>query len=108
MRAPLLALLALLFGLEACSSVSETAGRINPFDGGDEDDDADAPDRERRVSFLTFDETLQVDETRAAIGVTLPAAYVNASWPQEGGFASHAVEHPAANADLSRAWRRNV
>lgn len=102
MRRAVFALIAVCVGLSACSSV----GKLNPFKGGD--DDEDAPDRDRRVSFLAFDDTLQVDAERAAQGVTLPAAEVNDAWPDEGGYPDHAVQHPAASAELHQAWRRDI
>jgi outer membrane protein assembly factor BamB len=102
MRTAVLALLAFCLGLSACSAV----GRVNPFGGSD--DDADAPDRDRRVSFLTFEENLEVDPARAALGVTLPPAIRTSVWPNEGGFPDHAPQHLAASEDLRRVWRRNV
>jgi outer membrane protein assembly factor BamB len=101
MRTAFLALLVLGATLAACS--------MNPFKGGDSDEEAaSAEERERRVSFLTFDDALTVDPERASLGVALPVSAVNDSWPNEGGFADHAPQHPAADADLKPVWRRNV
>jgi len=107
MRKAFLTLAAVGWALGACSTVSDTAGRLNPFGGGEEVD-PNAPDRDRRESFLTFEERLSVDPAREGATVTLPASVVNTSWPNEGGFAEHAPGHPAASVDLNRVWRRSV
>src|SRR5262249_25391634 len=38
----------------------------------------------------------------------LPVSAVNATWPNEGGFADHAPQHPAARNELKRAWKHGV
>lgn len=103
-----LAFAALALAGASCSTVSGAADRINPFNDSQDQDPADAPDPERRESFLTFEEDLAVDPAHAGDAVVLPAAVANASWPNEGGVAAHAPGHPAASAHLSRAWRRGV
>ncbi|MGD2133091.1 MAG: PQQ-binding-like beta-propeller repeat protein, partial [Maricaulaceae bacterium] len=85
------------------------ASRVNPFGrGGDDEDEANAPDRERRETILAFEDQLEVDPDRAGAAIMLPPASVNADWPNEGGVDSHAPGHPAAATSLDRAWRRNV
>jgi outer membrane protein assembly factor BamB len=104
MRTAFVALIALAAGLAACSAV----GRVNPFKGDQAGDELSEEDRERRVSFLSFDDTLQVDEARASLGVTLPPPIRTSIWPNEGGFPDHAPQHLAAAENLRRAWRRNI
>jgi outer membrane protein assembly factor BamB len=104
MRTALLALLALGAGLSACSAVD----KVNPFSRSEPGDQLSEEDRARRVSFLSFDDTLQVDEARASLGVTLPPPIRTSIWPNEGGFPDHAPQHLAAAEDLRRAWRRNI
>jgi len=108
MRKAFLALTALGWALASCSTVGDAAGRLNPFGGDSDAVDPNAPDRDRRESFLTFEEGLSVDPAHANATITLPASAVNLSWPNEGGFAEHAPGHPSASADLHRVWRRDV
>jgi outer membrane protein assembly factor BamB len=103
MRTAFVALLALCAGLSACGGFS------NPLSRNDDQDEVfSEEERERRVSFLTFDDALTVDPTRAAEGVSLPEAIRTTSWPNEGGFPDHAPQHLSANPNLQRAWRRGV
>src|SRR5690606_24696652 len=88
-------------GVAACST-------IGGIFGGDDDDNVDtnvAP-RAERIPILTAEQVLSVDPETAG-PVTLPAPYVNPSWPQTGGAPSHAMQHPQGGA-LARAWRRSI
>lgn len=102
MRTASLLLLALCAGLAACSGFS------NPLKRDEPDEAVSEEDRERRVSFLTFEEELQVDPARAEEIIQLPDPVQNASWANEGGSPSHALQHVAARSDLRRAWRRGI
>lgn len=102
MRIGYLALVALCAGLASCSAFS------NPFNRGQEGDTLSEEERERRVSFLTFEEALVVDPARAEENIALPPAVANASWANEGGSPDHALQHVEAGAELRRAWRRSI
>ncbi len=90
-----------------CSSVRGAASAVNPFDNK-ETDDPDAPDKDKRISFLSFEQSLQVDPDAAAVSITLPGDYVNDEWPNEGGFATHVVQNVRADPNFQRVWRRDV
>lgn len=93
-------LIAAAFGLAACGG----ANAINPFSGGDDEDEAP----QERISFLTFDQRLEITPELAGAEISLPGDYVNVAWPNEGGYANHAVQHPRLGEELRRAWRRDI
>lgn len=100
MRLGFMAIVAAGAILASCSS--------NPFRDSETGDVLTEEERERRVSFLTFEEALEVDPLRAAEAINLPSALANVSWANEGGSPEHALQHVEASSDLRRAWRRNV
>ena len=101
---------ALIVPLAACSSVSVP----NPLDvipgiGSNDDNDelnGEAP-TDGRVSILSFEQGLQRDENAAPADVSLPPPYVNAVWPQPGGYPTHALQHTQASGSLDVAWRES-
>lgn len=94
--------------LAACSTIQDATDRINPFSGSDEVDQGDIPDADERLSILTLEDNLTVDETKSAADVTLPGSYVNAEWPQVGGYPSHAMQSTQATGPLVRIWDKDV
>ncbi|WP_421791345.1 PQQ-binding-like beta-propeller repeat protein [Hyphobacterium sp.] len=100
-----LACLAAILGLAGCSTVSDTAERLNPFDG-DGGVDEDAPAIDDRVSILSFEQSLQADPDAAAEPVILPTAYVNSIWSQPDGYPTHAMQHTQASGNLDVVFRR--
>ena len=95
--------------LGACSTLSA----INPFGGGDSNEDireaqGEVAGEEERISILALDDSLEVGGTVAAGELVLPEAYVNQDWPQTGGNAVHAMGHTLAAGPLERAWSRGV
>ena len=107
-QTPRAAWLCILLGaVLGLSSACSTASRINPLSGGDEKGQEDEEGRER-ISFLSFEQKLQVSEGLEGVGVALPGDYVNAGWPNEGGYANHTVQHPRIAENISRDWARNV
>lgn len=57
-----------------------------------------------RISVLNADKSAQADTTVADVAVKLPAAQINADWPQPGGNASNALQHLAASGPLNQVW----
>lgn len=101
----------LLSGCSTLSSVGETIGDLNPFDSSEADAkkaQGDVAGENERISILRLDDTLKVANAPAEGAIVLPAAYVNADWPQPGGSATHAVQHPAASGPLERVWTKNL
>lgn len=93
-----LAALILVFAAGACA--------LNPFGGGGSDED-DVSEGEQRVSFLSFDQTLEVDPELAARGVSVPPSAINSAWRMEGGSANNVVGHPKLSETPRRVWRRD-
>ena len=60
--------------------------------------------RGERISLLNSDEALKPDPTITGQPVVLPPPYVNADWPQPGGYASNAMYHLAAPGPLRQLW----
>lgn len=99
-------LLASLAGLAGCSTVQDTADRLNPFVLLEEESTDRAPVDER-VSILSFEQSLQVDSDAGAMPVTLPTAYRNTIWAQPDGYPTHAMQHTQATGSLDILFRRN-
>src|ERR1700751_1111173 len=60
--------------------------------------------RGERISVMTIDETLRIDDSLASVPVVLPAPYRNDAWPEPGGYASNAMYHLEAPGPLHQAW----
>lgn len=95
--------------LLACASLGACAAADAVGDVFDDDEPeraANAPEESRRIPVLTRDQVLAVDEAAAEMS-DLPPAYVNEAWPQTGGTAAHAMQHPDAGG-TNRAWSRSI
>ncbi|TCS61008.1 outer membrane protein assembly factor BamB family protein [Varunaivibrio sulfuroxidans] len=62
----------------------------------------------KRISVLTHQSTLTPDAQLKAKPILLPAPSPNPDWPQQGGYANHAMYHIQVNATLHEAWRVNI
>lgn len=71
-------------------------------------EEAEAADREGRITMVLNDATLEPDPALISVSVTLPEAVVVEDWPQAGSKPSKAVGHILAGADFDIAWRTNV
>lgn len=100
-----LVVLASLTLVAGCTSVRDTASRINPFVPLDEDAGG-IPDDER-VSILSFEQSLQADPNAVGLAVELPTPYVNTIWAQPDGYPTHALQHTQATGNLDVLFRRN-
>lgn len=102
-----------LQGLLASSLLLVAACSSNPitglFGGGDNDnEEANAPEEDDRISILALDEQLTADPRYAGATIELPPSYVNTSWPQPGGEADHTLHHVSAPLELVVDWRENI
>ncbi|MGH6934078.1 MAG: PQQ-binding-like beta-propeller repeat protein [Dongiaceae bacterium] len=61
-----------------------------------------------RISVLSLGRQLVPDPDLASLEVRLPPPYLNADWPQAGGFTSHAMHHLQAPESLNRAWTADI
>lgn len=57
-----------------------------------------------RIAVLTAAQSAAADPRVADISVRLPRPIANLSWPQQGGFANHAMHHLALGDAPARAW----
>jgi outer membrane protein assembly factor BamB len=62
----------------------------------------------QRVSILALDRGLTADPALATMEVSLPAPYVNPSWPQAGGTSSHSMYHLQIPETLGIRWRSDA
>ena len=62
---------------------------------------------ERQAVFSDRGE-LEADKDMASVPVSLPAATVNSSWPQSGGFANYAMQHLAVGEAPHVIWSVDV
>ena len=62
----------------------------------------------KRISVLALEKSLKPDPDLVDDPIRLPQPLENVDWPQMGGSASHAMEHPAASGNLSPVWSIRV
>ena len=70
--------------------------------------DEDVPLPGERVAVLAFDHSLNPDPEIADLQVDLPAAVANEAWEQQGGSATHAMNHLALGAQPKTVWQAKV
>ena len=61
-----------------------------------------------RISVLMHERALKPDPKVADAKILLPKPSVNASWPQSGGYANHAMHHIAVGEVLKSIWTADV
>jgi outer membrane protein assembly factor BamB len=61
-----------------------------------------------RISVLQLDRQLEPDPRVADVQVRLPRPYVNAEWPQAGGYPAHVMHHLELSGPLKQAWRADI
>ena len=61
-----------------------------------------------RISVLALESKLEPDLSVQDLTVALPAPYVNAEWPQVGGAASAAMQHPSLPENIREVWRADI
>ncbi len=79
-------------------------GGCNPF----KKDKPGTPVVGERISVLTSEADIEVDEATAALPFSLPAAVANEEWAQSGGNASKSMGHLALGASLGTAWTVSI
>ncbi|MBL4747982.1 MAG: PQQ-binding-like beta-propeller repeat protein, partial [Magnetovibrio sp.] len=90
----ILALTSVLFGASACGSWIGN-NQSPPLPG-------------ERISVLRHATALQADPETDASLIRLPAPSPTPDWPQNGGYANHAMYHIAAAPNLTEAWTRDI
>ncbi len=99
-----------LGGCSTIGGVGDAIGSINPFGGGDDDDDSqgEVGGESERISLLSIEDTLTITGDVTPADVVLPAAYVNADWPQAGGNVTNAMQHTGASGTLNKLWSKDI
>ena len=64
--------------------------------------------RGERISVMSFDQSLQIDDSLKSVPVQLPAPYRNTEWPEPGGYASNAMYHLDAPGPLQQIWEQDA
>jgi outer membrane protein assembly factor BamB len=96
------AVLAVVLLAAGCSTVTDTVGGW--FQGGN----TKSKLRGERISVMTIDETLRIDDSLKGVDVVLPAPYRNDAWPEPGGYASNAMYHLEASGPLHVVWQQDA
>jgi outer membrane protein assembly factor BamB len=79
-------------------------GGCNPFKKGQ----VKTPVVGERISVLTGETDIEIDEATAAMPFSLPAAVANEDWTQSGGSASKSMGHLALGSSLGTAWSVSI
>jgi outer membrane protein assembly factor BamB len=64
--------------------------------------------RGERISVMTADESLRIDDTLRSVPIQLPPPYKNSEWPEPGGYASNAMYHLEAPGPLRVQWQQDA
>jgi len=64
--------------------------------------------RGERISVMSIDETLRIDDSLKGVDVVLPPPYKNSDWPEPGGYASNAMYHLEAPGPLRQVWEQDA
>ena len=62
----------------------------------------------KRISVMSLGSTLEPDPRLSDLAVRLPKPFVNAEWPQAGGFPNHAMHHLSAKGGLNEVWTADI
>jgi outer membrane protein assembly factor BamB len=101
-KAAILALVVGVASLTASCTVLDTV--TGWFDSGPKKSKL----RGERISVMTSDVTLHLDETLKSVPVVLPPPYMNKEWPEPGGYASNAMYHLEAKGPLRMLWKQDA
>jgi len=92
--------MAALVLLAGCESLTAPGGLFG--------DDIVPPLEGDRISVLLNQRSLSPSPELADKNILLPAPTPNASWPQAGGYANHAMHHITVSDSLSVLWQANA
>lgn len=88
--------------ITASCSVFDTVG--DWFDSGPKKSKL----RGERISVMSADTALRLDESLKGVDVVLPPPYKNSEWPEPGGYASNAMYHLEAKGPLRQVWAQDA
>ena len=89
--------------VSGCDTVDQL-GVSNWFSGGPKKSDI----KGERISILSLNDALKPDDTLKDTPVLLPKPYVNAEWPEPGGYATNAMYHLEADGPLRQIWSQDA
>jgi outer membrane protein assembly factor BamB len=72
------------------------------------DDANKVPLKGERISVLDLQNTLSPDPALQGQPPQLPAPWTNQFWPQSGGYANHAMGHPALGPNIKEVWHVSI
>ena len=79
-------------------------GGCNPF----KKDEPKTPVVGERISVLTGETDIEIDQATAALPFSLPAAVANEEWTQSGGNPAKSMGHLALGSSLGTAWSVSI
>src|SRR5215212_8582167 len=85
-------------------AAASLVGGCNPF----KKDKPKTPVIGERISVLTGETDIEIDEATAAMPFSLPAATANEEWTQSGGSPSKSMGHLALGSALGTAWSVSI
>ena len=94
------ALIASSLALTGCESLTEPGGLFG--------DELKVPLSGERISVLRHQRSLSPDSELSAMDILLPPPTANASWPQAGGYANHAMHHIEIGENINLAWSSDI
>jgi outer membrane protein assembly factor BamB len=90
----------------AVAGLTILAGCGDMFDFLGTKDDPPLPGT--RISILLSEQAVTADPRLADLAVRLPRPIPNLTWPQQGGFANHAMHHLALSDSPAQAWSVSI
>ena len=98
-----------LFLLLASGLISGCGTFDSIFGTGGNDVDAKPRLKGERISIIELQTKLEPLEDPSANIYTLPEAWSNEFWPQQGGYPNHAMHNPAlGNSPLGKLWKTSI
>jgi len=107
LKSPLLAVLA-LSTLTACATVEHAGAAVWPFKGSNKAEAKKKAPQEGRISILTFEQKLEVDDALKDRKPLIPTAVEAVDWTQPGGRADNAPGNLTTGMNFKVEWRRDV
>lgn len=95
-----ISLVASSLSLGGCEALTEPGGWFG--------DELKIPLPGERISVLRHQRSIIPDAELASIDILLPPPSTNASWPQAGGYANHAMHHIEIGESINLAWSSDI
>lgn len=96
--------LACVLSLAGCDTLGGVSDTVSGWFGSKKESKL----KGERISVMTSDTSLKPDPNLLKTEVSLPRPYVNADWPEPGGYAANAMYHLEANGPLRQVWEADA